>query len=179
MNLLLAALLLPGQALAAVSFNMGLNVSRVEADNRYLDGLGDEGFRDGNLGAQVGLGYQFNPYVLAEVTWLALDVDRLFSELTGQNLYGKSLRFSVDGSYPLRDWVGVYGRGGWHRWDVTVRPDYGKGRTSFTGSDPMAGAGLRFGTLDQVHLDLGYDYYRLDDLRQHSWSLVLRYLFRR
>ena len=176
-GLLLATLMLPGSVWAAVSFNMGLNLSRVEADNRYLDGLGDEGFRDSNLGPQVGLGYQFNPYVLAEVTWLALDIDRLFSELTGQNLYGKSLRVSLDGNLPLKDWLGVYGRLGWHRWDITVRPDYGQGRKTFRGDDPMAGMGFRFGGQERAQLDLGVDYYRIDDLRQRTYSLVVRYLF--
>ncbi|MCH8543378.1 MAG: porin family protein [Alcanivorax sp.] len=159
-------------------FHTSLSLSETRAGRESLDDWGTEAFRDNNLGFTIGGAYRLTRNIALDVARLELDADRVWSELGGQNIYGHGWRFTLDGTWALNNVAGVYGRAGMWRWNMRVRPDFGRGRRSISGTDPVVEAGIRFGPRASVNLDIGYGWYPMDDLDTRVVSIGLRYHLR-
>ncbi|WP_111657192.1 outer membrane beta-barrel protein [Isoalcanivorax indicus] len=152
----------------------GMAVLDHRADPDYLRDGGERSFRDGNLGFTLGGGYHVTTALALDIAWIEMDMDRVFSELDGQNLYGRGVRLALDATWAPRQVVGIYGRAGaWH-WKTRLRPGFGRSLRRLEGTDPMLEAGLRFGPLAPVSLDIGYGWYAMDRIDTRIISLGLR-----
>lgn len=161
-----------------VVFHTSIQLSETRAGREALDDWGTDAFRDSNLGFVIGGGYRFSRSIAVDVARLELDADRVWSELGGQNIYGSGWRFALDGTWALNNIAGLYGRAGVWRWNMRVRPGFGRSVRSISGTDPMAEAGIRFGPRAPFNLDIGYGWYPMDDLDTRLVTIGLRYHLR-
>lgn len=154
--------------------HVGMAVLKHQADEGYLRDGGTRSLRDRSLGFSLGGGYQFVPGLALDLAWIELDVERVSSVLSEQDVSGRGVRLALDASWAPHHVVGPYGRAGvWH-WRADVRPGFGRSVRRLEGTDPMFEAGLRFGPRAPVNLDIGYGWYPMDRLDTRVISLGMR-----
>ncbi len=125
----------------------------------------------------IGGGYRFNRYLKLDLTWMKLDSGLAFDDTLYElftfggeaadqplDMRGSGVRLAAEAQYPLEseDPFALFVRGGFWRWDV----EFGRSgqRESFSGTDALLGAGMRFGAVDEMHVDLSFDVQRMDDV---------------
>lgn len=176
--LLLLPMMLTAPAVhAAFTAHVGLGAVESSGGSEPLGLQGEDGFRDSDFGYMIGGGYRFNRHFKLDLTWMRLDSGLSFDETLYEvftfgghvadqplDMRGSGVRLAVEAQYPIEgeDPFALFVRGGYWRWDVELGRS-GQ-RESFTGTDPVLGAGMRFGAVDEVHMDLSFDVHRMDDV---------------
>jgi hypothetical protein len=131
----------------------------------YLN-LNGNGFDGHAAGWNLFTGFEFNRYLAVEAGYLNggtpnQDINGINDEIKNYSWHG-----SVIGSYPVRDEVSFYARGGLLNWHATERFRSGSTVTntfSDSGTDPMVGLGIAI-NVDGGLLRLEYDRSKIDEV---------------
>ena len=153
-----------------------------EEDFRYSfdDGtLRDIDQENTSAAARVGMGLMFSPGISVELGYANLGSFSARARSNGVNLGNNGfaagrvdMDADADGAFvglslssPMQESLGAYLRGGVYAWEVEgeLEDSARHGRFSIEGSDPYVGGGIRLAISRQSSLQIGYDYYWLDD----------------
>lgn len=147
------------------SFGDG-SLSNIEVDND-------------TAGARVGLGISFLPELALELGYVNLgELEAIATSNGSQALSGGYapgrvfMEGDIDGAFvgariqsPMDEPFGLFARAGVMAWEFsgTLEDSQQRGDFSVEGSDPYLGGGLRFAVGHNTAIEIGYEYYFLED----------------
>lgn len=160
-----------------------------ERDVRYS--FGDGSLRrlevdEQSSAARIGVGLAMGPHLALEMGYAHLGDIGASGYSDGSQVANKGYsagRVDIDGRVdavfiglrlhtPMREPVGLYARLGLTSWELEGQLEDSRRRGDFLveGSGPYAGAGMRLAISEYADIQLGYDYYLLDDDRSVELS---------
>jgi OOP family OmpA-OmpF porin len=104
------------------------------------------GFKDDDIGFKIFGGYQFNPYIAAEVEYLDGGTAKDEGVKVGSNAFSAS----AIGSIPLNDQFSLFARLGYASWELNKDVDD-------DGEDLIYGLGAAFNVTPQVQIRAEYE----------------------
>lgn len=139
-------------------FSVGIDYGRTEA-KKYCDHITN--CSDSDKGPKVEIGYDFNKNWGVELGYTSFGT--IFdSDEDSLSISQKSnaITLSVLGTVPINEWVGIYGRLGYARYDTNNTGEIdGVPVKDETGNTPFWGAGVKFNLNEQFALRLEYQNY--------------------
>lgn len=153
-----------------------------EADVRFSFGdgsLGDIDQDNQSVAWHFGVGYRLGSALAMEFGYVDLGEFAVSAQSDGSSLANNGYapgRVDIDGATdgvfiglnvhtPDSEPVGLFLRGGIYGWEVEgqVQDSIGRGRFLVDGVDPYIGAGVRLALDKRIQVQLGYNYYFVDD----------------
>lgn len=173
--LLLLILSFPSAADPWMGFQFGVN--RVSGNpGSFGESVEGSGFKDSNWTIGLSAGYELNPYTGLVIGIIEHDLERAWSTLTGSTLRGRSTFAGAEMIIPLGVHVALVGGTGIHRWDATVRRNYG-GEKSDTGTDMYYSGAIRLFPHERGSADLQMTRYVINDLDVDAFTVSFRVRF--
>lgn len=139
-------------------FSVGFDYGRTEA-KKYCDHITN--CSDSDKGPKINIGYDFNKNFGVELGYTSFGTifdsnEDSFSVKQKSN----AITLSVLGNVPINEWLGIYGRLGYARYDTNNTGSVdGVAVKDESGNTPFWGAGVKFNLNEQFALRLEYQNY--------------------
>lgn len=166
------ALTVACSAPATAEIYVGAALGQARIDER-IDGLR---VADNSTSWRLFAGYEFNDYIALEAGYL--DLGNISDTVLGVPVRADAdgWTLSAVGSIPFADRWAVQARGGFFFWD---------GQSSVNGvverdpgdQNPFVGIGIAYSFNENVQLDVGVDYYDMDDVQPLIAAVALSFRF--
>lgn len=141
--------------------------ARYSASGDYLGSKSTDRLRGADLSGTLGAGYRFTDWLAVEAAHLQMDALPTPASLLRHGVRGSGQRMGLQMNGALTEGVGLFLRGGSFRWDVSIKPALQHGSDDYQGRDHFLGTGLHFPARGRLVGQLGWEQYRIEDIRMN------------